>query len=316
MSNQLKTVSAPKTSTCRWAWFAILVLIFGFDGAALGQTPTPSPTARTGNLISLDDTREVKLDGARIKYQSHGKGDEALVLIHGWSSNIDFWRGQTSELAKRNRVLVLDLPGHGQSDKPQTAYSMDYFARAVESVMNDAGVKRAVLAGHSMGTPVMRQFYRKYPERTLALIIVDGSLRPFGDKKLMENFLGGLRGPNFREVGKQMFAGMSGPNLSPELQERIQASFMNTPQHVVVGAMEGMADDSIWGLDQIKVPVLAIMAKSPFWPPDTEQFFRGLAPKLEWQMWEGVGHFLHMEKPKQFNDAVVAFLNANGLLKK
>ena len=87
---------------------------------------------------------------------------------------------------------------------------------------------------------------------------------------------------------------------------------MNTPQNVVVGAMEGMADDSIWGLDNIKVPVLAVMAKSPFWPPDTEQFYRGVAPKLDFQMWEGVGHFLHMEQPKKFNDAVFAFLTRIG----
>ncbi len=310
MSNKLNAVSSTKT----WACLALfLVVILGLEAVAVGQKPTPSPTPKPGGgQFSLVDTRQVMLDGARINYQSHGKGEEALVLIHGWSSNLDFWRDQASELAKRNRVIVVDLPGHGQSDKPQTTYSMDLFARAVDAVMNDAGVKRGVLVGHSMGTPIMRQFYRKYPEKTLALIIVDGSLRPFGDKKLMEALLAGFRGPNFRDVGKQMFAGMSGPNLSPEIQQRILASFMNTPQHVVVGAMEGMADDSIWGLDQIKVPVLAVMAKSPFWPPDTEQYYRGIAPKLEFQMWEGVGHFLHMEKPKQFNDAVIAFLDKNG----
>jgi len=79
--------------------------------------------------------------------------------------------------------------------------------------------------------------------------------------------------------------------------------------------MEGMNEDSIYGPDKINVPVLAILAKSPFWQPDTEQFFRSLAPNLEFQMWEGVGHFLMMEKPKQFNDAVIAFLNKNSLLK-
>ena len=97
--------------------------------------------------------------------------------------NLDSWRDQVSDFAKRNRVIVIELPGHGQSDKPQTIYSMELFARAVDAVMSDAKVKRAVLVGHSMGTPVARQFYRKYPEKTLAIVIVDGSLRPFGHKK-------------------------------------------------------------------------------------------------------------------------------------
>ena len=182
--------------------------------------------------------------------------------------------------------------------------------------MRDAHVERAVLVGHSMGTPIARQFYRKYPQKTLAIVIVDGALRPFGDKKMMDGFMAGFRGPNYKEAGKQMFAGMAGPNLSAELKERIQASFLSTPQHVVVSAMEGMADDSIWGQDKINVPVLAILAKSPFWPADTEQFYRSIAPSLDFQSWDGVGHFLMMEKPKEFNEAVIAFLDKNSLLKK
>ena len=150
----------------------------------------------------------------------------------------------------------------------------------------------------------------------MAIVIVDGPLRPFGDKKMMDGLIAGFRGPNYREAGKQMLASLAGPKLSVELQERIQAGFPNTPQHVVVSAMEGMADDSIWGQDQISVPVLAIMAKIPFWPADIEQLDRNIAPNLDFQLWDGVGHFLMMEKPKQFNDAVIAFLDKNALLKK
>jgi len=262
------------------------------------------------------ESRWAKLDNAKIHYVNYGKGDEALVLVHGWTQNVDGWRDQAIDLAKRNRVIAIDLPGHGQSDKPQTTYSMDYFARAIEAVMRDAKVKRAVLVGHSMGTPVARQFYRKYPEKTLAIIIVDGTLRPFGDKAMMDRMIAGFRSPNYKETATQMFAGMSGPNLPSEAQARIQASFLNTPQHVVVSAMEGMADASIWGDDKINVPVLAVMAKNPFFPPNIEQSFRALVPNMEFYMWEGVGHFLMMEKPKEFNEAVVAFLNKNKLLMK
>jgi pimeloyl-ACP methyl ester carboxylesterase len=256
------------------------------------------------------------LEGKRVYYKSYGKGREALVLVHCWSCNMDHWRDQIPDFAKRSRVIALDLPGHGQSDKPEVAYTMDLFARAVDAVLRDAGVERAVLVGHSIGTPVIRQFYRKYPQKTLALVIVDGALRPFGDKKIGDSMLAALRAPTYKEAGSQMFAAMAGPQLSPEILERIKQSFLNTPQHVLVSAMEGMMDDSIWGQDTINVPVLAVMAKSPFWPADTEQFYRSTAPKLEFQMWDGVGHFLMMEKPKEFNEVVIAFLDKNALLKK
>jgi pimeloyl-ACP methyl ester carboxylesterase len=275
-----------------------------------------STAGAQGAKQSQTESRYASLDGARIHYQSYGKGREALVLIHGWSCNLDFWRELIPDLSKRSRVIAIDLPGHGQSDKPQTAYTMDLFARAVDAVMQDAGVKRAVFVGHSMGTPVMRQFYRKYPQKTLALVIVDGALRPYGDKKTMDGFLAPLRGPNYKEAGAGMLTGMAGPSLAPELRARIQSSFLSTPQYVLVSAMEGMVDESIWGSDKINVPVLAIMAKSPFWPANIEQLYRSIAPQLDYQMWDGVGHFLMMEKPKEFDEAVIAFLNKNALLKK
>jgi pimeloyl-ACP methyl ester carboxylesterase len=211
-------------------------------------------------------------------------------------------------------VIALDLPGHGQSDKPEIPYTMDLFANAIDAVLRDAKVERAVLVGHSMGTPVARQFYRKYPQKTLAIVIVDGGLRPFGTKEMRENFISMFRSPNYKQAGMQMLSQMA-PTLPAEGKERVNASFANTPQYVVVSAMEGMNDDALYRPDKINVPVFAILAKSPFWPADTEEFLRGLAPDLELQWFEGVSHFLMMEKPKQFNDAVIAFLNKKNLLK-
>jgi len=103
--------------------------------------------------------------------------------------------------------------------------------------------------------------------------------------------------------------------LSDADKERIKASFRNTPQPVLVSAMEAMGEDSLYATDKINVPVLAILAKSPYWPADTEQFLRSLAPDLEYQMWDGVSHFLFMDKPKEFNAAVIAFLDKKKLLK-
>jgi pimeloyl-ACP methyl ester carboxylesterase len=296
----------------RLLFFAV-AFIFGM---AVAQSDWLHVNSAKDDKSATGESRSTTLDGARIHYVNYGKGNEALVLVHGWTQNVDGWRDQMPDFAKRYRVIAIDLPGHGLSDKPQTTYSMDYFARAVDAVLRDAKVKRAVLVGHSMGTPIARQFYRKYPEKTRAIVIVDGSLRPFGDKAIMDRLIAALRSPNYTEAGAQMFARMSGPNLSAEPQERITASFLNTPQHVVVSAMEGMVDASIWGEDKINVPVLAIMARNPFFPPNVEQSFRVIAPSMEFQMWEGVGHFIMMEKPKEFNEAVVLFLDKNKLLKK
>ena len=258
-----------------------------------------------------------KFENMRVHYTDAGKGSEALVFVHGWTCNLDFWRMQTPEFAARSRVLAVDLPGHGRSDKPQqAAYTMDLFARAVEAVMRDAGVKRAVLVGHSMGTPVVRQFYRRYPEKTLALVLVDGGLRPFAPRERMEPFVAALRGPNYAENAARMVDGMLQPVKSEALRAEIRAAMLATPQHVAVGAMDGMMEESVWKEDQIRVPVLAVLARSPFWPADNEQIFRSIAPDLDYRMWDGVSHFLMMDKPDEFNRALAEFLASRKLLAK
>src|ERR1700730_1422539 len=83
---------------------------------------TTAVAQKTAN--SRGESRHASLDGTRIHYQSYGKGREALVLIHGWSCNLDYWRDQIPDFQKRSRVIAIDLPGHGQSDKPEIVYSM------------------------------------------------------------------------------------------------------------------------------------------------------------------------------------------------
>jgi hypothetical protein len=104
--------------------------------------------------LSVAEEKWAKLDNAKIHYVSEGKGKEAVVLVHGWTCNLGHWRDQIPELSKRARVIALDLPGHGMSDKPDTNYSMDYFAAAIDAVMKDAGVERAV-HGHACDPAVL-----------------------------------------------------------------------------------------------------------------------------------------------------------------
>jgi pimeloyl-ACP methyl ester carboxylesterase len=79
--------------------------------------------------------------------------------------------------------------------------------------------------------------------------------------------------------------------------------------------MKGMLDPAIWKDDPIKVPLQVILAKNPFWNSDYEKYVRTLAPQVEYHVIDGVGHFLMLEKPKEFNDLLAGFLRAQGVLK-
>ena len=255
-----------------------------------------------------------KFDNNKIHYYDVGsrKNKDALIFVHGWTCNVDFWKESLNAFPEY-RVIALDLPGHGQSDKPQADYSMKYFAESIEAVMRRAKVKKAVLVGHSMGTPVARQFYRLYPQKTLAIVIVDGALRPMATREQNERFAALLRS-NYKAGAPISVNSMISPVKNEALKTSIRDQMLATPEHVALSALDGMIDEKIWTNDQIKVPVLAILADMPFWKPETKDFYKTIAPDLEFQMWKGVSHFLMMEKPLEFNKEVRLFITKKKLL--
>jgi pimeloyl-ACP methyl ester carboxylesterase len=278
------------------------------------------PALRAEPPVWQQDTvpsKFAKLDNIRVHYKSLGDGPTALVLVHGWTGDLNSWRYQVPAFQGKCRIVLLDLPGHGKSDRPQIDYTMDLFAKAVDAVMRDAGVEQAVLAGHSMGTPVVRQFYRLYPQKTLGLVAVDGALRPFTrDQAQIDRFVGQFAGPDFKKALGRFGEAMFTENTPAEVKRSIKESMQAAAQHVAVSAMRGMWAAEIWKDDPINVPLMLILAKSPFWNEEYQAYVRKLAPKADIRFIDGVGHFLMMEKPEAFNAHLTEFLTTTGLLKK
>jgi len=263
----------------------------------------------------VSESKFVDVDHIKVHYTNYGKGDTALFFVHGWSCDETVWSEQALALAEKTRVITIDLPGHGQSEKPQTIeYTMDLYARAIDAVMSDARVKSVILVGHSNGTPVVRQYYRKFPTKVKALVIVEGPLRPFFDKTNMDKFVAPLRGNDYPQAAGRLIDSMTKLIKDGALRDKIKALMLRTPQHVAVSEFEATVDPDLWKEDKIDVPVLMILAKQPAWSAEYEQFVRRLLPKVDYQVWENVSHFVMTEKPRDFNAALLVFLQQNQLL--
>ena len=261
------------------------------------------------------ESRSAKLEDLKIHYTNYGEGAMAVVFVHGWSCDESVWAKQGPALVAQNiRAITVDLPGHGQSDKPKISYTMELYARAIAAVLDDAGVKTATLVGHSLGTASIRQFYRLQPARVAALIVVDGALRPFGPPAMLEGFIAPLRGTDYAATMSRSIDGMTQQIKDEALRAEIKATVLRTPQHVAVSEMEATLDPALWKPDAINVPVLMILARSPLWTDDYEQFVRSFIPTLEYEKWDDVSHFLMMEKPREFTDALVKFMHTHLLL--
>jgi len=280
--------------------------------ATLGMT---SPLPAQPDPLAGSPSRFTTLDGARVHYKSLGTGRAAVVLIHCWACDMNVWRAQVPVLEGRVRIIALDLPGHGRSDKPAVSYTMEHFARAVQAVLRAAGVERGYLVGHSMGVPVAREFLRLYPTMTAGFVAVDGWLvSPGLDPAAAERQAKLFEGPGVAELFVQMIEPMFPSPDHAVIRQQLIRTAQATPQHVVASAMRGMLDPAIWRDQPIGVPLLVVIAKGPNWPADYQARVRRLNPDLEYEELEGVHHFLMLERPDLFNPLLIQFLRGLGAL--
>jgi pimeloyl-ACP methyl ester carboxylesterase len=117
---------------------------------------------------------EFHYEGHRIEYDSYGEGERVLVLVHGLLMNRRMYEGLGPALARRgNRVICVDLLGHGRSDRPEDLrlYSMPLFARQVAALLDHLELPSAVVGGTSLGANVALELATRDPDRVRALFV-------------------------------------------------------------------------------------------------------------------------------------------------
>jgi pimeloyl-ACP methyl ester carboxylesterase len=228
-----------------------------------------------------------------------------VIFVHGWTCDETSWQAQVPVISRKYRVITLDLPGHGKSGSPKDGkFSMDLFARAVEAVRIEAKVEKAVFVGHSMGTPVIRQYALMYPQRVAALVLADGLVQIAGTGA--PSPVVQFSGPDGLRAREAMIRGMFGPGTSPQLQNQIFKMMMGPSEATANGAMQATRDSSQWKNDVIAVPVLGIYADRS--RLSNRDGLNRLYSNLEYHEIPGTAHFLMMEKPVEFNSLLTAFL--------
>ncbi len=255
--------------------------------------------------------------GVRVHYESYGSGNEAVVFIHGWTCDLTFWREQAPVYQSR-RSLLIDLPGHGESDKPRVPYPMEFFARSVEAVMRDAGVDRAVLVGHSLGGPIVYTFLRLYPKKVKALVLVDAEVtvpqataayREAQKARYARN-VSALSGPSGRKYLASQIESMFSDKTPPAWREVIRAKMLATPEHVRVAAVSSPSQlDPPKPGESYSLPVLAVLS-SPGGVDTRVATMQAIFPNVQVEKWSGHGHFLMVEDPQRFNQTLQSFLAA------
>ncbi len=214
--------------------------------------------------------------GVRICYECEGDGPP-LVLVHGLTETMEAWRefGYVEPLREHNRLVLIDMRGHGRSDKPhdELQYSPAHFAGDVVAVLDDLGIERTHLYGHSMGGRVALCTAKHAPHRLQSVAV--GAALPYSNPERNRAFLGAF------DLGIDEFVAIfeSQAPMSPAMRARIAANDLAALQ-ALIRYRANHVDDTEDALPALSVPYRLIVGDADAQAPldDVLRFAATLAP--------------------------------------
>jgi pimeloyl-ACP methyl ester carboxylesterase len=245
-------------------------------------------------------------DGTKIHYEVHGSGPP-LILTHGYSSTSAMWQGQIEALAKRHRLILWDMRGHGQSDYPDdpSAYSEALTVGDIAALLDEVGAAKAIVGGLSLGGYMSLAFYRAHPERVSALLIIDtGPGFKKDDAREAWNKRAHDTADRFEHHGLDVLKSAS----------RERSSVSHRDASGLARAARGMLTQRdarvIELLPEIKVPSLVVVGAddTPFLA--ASDYMAAKIPGAKKAVIPAAGHAVNIDQPQAFLDAVVPFLEA------
>ncbi|MDB4967394.1 MAG: Pimeloyl-ACP methyl ester carboxylesterase [Myxococcales bacterium] len=299
---------------------AVLVLVAGcarFEMTSFKKLSYPMPVSH------------VRVDGIDVAISDVGVGPRTLVLIHGLASYMPVWQRNLDELSRGHRVVAIDLPGYGKSAKGNFKYSMAFYARVVERVIETLGLQHVTLVGHSMGGQIALTHALRYPGKAEALVLV----APAG----FERF-GSGEGSWLAEAVDKDFVARTAPetvyaNVAINFWKMPpEARFMINDRLRVIGGPDfddftyavsrsvyAMVHEPVLDhLTEIRVPALVVFGTDDGLIPNpllhggsTRDVAEGgtrLLPHGRLVMIPRAGHMVQFERPAEFDAAVLDFL--------
>ncbi len=244
-------------------------------------------------------------DGTEIRWSSSGQG-KPVVLVHGITENSSSWDPVLEQLTDTNRVITLDLRGHGQSGTA-ARYDLEAMAGDVASVISSAGADMPHVVGHSLGGIVVSALGANLAVGSITN--VDQSLQLGGFKEQLGAVEGVLRDPaSFPSVIEALFDGMRGPKLNASEADRLNA-LRRPDQEVVLGVwdlifsmpadeIQAVVDGALGGYASSDTPYLSLFGIDP--GPDYAAWLGGHIPNAAVELWPDHGHYPHLVDAERF----------------
>lgn len=181
--------------------------------------------------------------GINIFYTDKGKG-KVIVLLHGFLENSTIWKNFIPSLVKTNRIISVDLLGHGKTGCLGYVHTMELMAEAVLAVLKHLKIKQSIFIAHSMGGYVALAFAKKYPEAILGLCLVNSTSKKDSPerKRNRDRAIIAVK-QNYKSFVRIAITNLFRPKnrvLFSEQIRDIKNEALKTPLQGIVAALEGM----------------------------------------------------------------------------
>ena len=278
----------------------------------------------------MTDLKYLDLHGDRVAYLDEGSG-EAIVLLHGIAGSSETWRSVMRPLSRNFRVVAPDLLGHGNSTKPRSDYSLGALAVLVRDLLDELGITRATIVGHSLGGGIAMQFIYQHPDYGQRLILIaSGGLGPDVGLPLRLASLPGaelvlpLIAPRqVSTAGYRLLAWMRKAGIESPRGEELwrhysslsdgptRQAFLRTLRAVV--DHRGQAVSALSRLtSRTDFPVMAIWGERDAIIPVAHAYAaQEMRPDVRLEVLANVGHFPHAERPAEVAELIKEFIDAN-----
>jgi 3-oxoadipate enol-lactonase len=256
---------------------------------------------------------ETKVNGLKINYEIAGTGPW-LTLSHSLACDLHMWDEQMDALTKQFKVLRYDTRGHGKSEAPAGAYTLDELADDVHGLLAALGIKEKHWAGLSMGGMIGQTFALKYPGIFKSMVLADTTSRypaeaagiwtdriQTAQAKGMDSIVDGTLARWFTEPYRKS---------NPPAVARVGASIRATPVAGFVGCCHAIPKINLTHrLKEIKCPTLVIVGEDdPGTPVAMAREIHEAKPGSELVIIPSAAHLSNIEQPQAFTAAMLKFL--------
>jgi pimeloyl-ACP methyl ester carboxylesterase len=264
----------------------------------------------------------VRVDGLRLAYREQGNGP-AVLLLHGWPTSSYLWREVMPPISRAARVVALDLPGFGASDKPlDAAYDFAFFGRTLDLFLAELGIDRVGLALHDLGGPIGLHWAVHQPDRVTKLALLNTLVYPEFSASVQDFVQACLdpdRSPELTSpagLERALRTGLADPaNLTEEVLAAVQKPFQIAEARRALAAAgvglrrPGFAEIAR-GLRSLRVPVRVVYGDHDRILPDVAQTMARLkvdVPHAEVTTLPGRGHFIQEESAEEVGGLLARF---------